>query len=176
MITKIISSGLNANGTKYDKLFEEANKALNATEEDKITTLNDYFVRLNEIVLNEDIYHPKFITLPADEDLFEINANTRTIKVPDIFKSGAGVEGDQIAETIFFSIDRYFDTMDLNNQSIQIEWKAPGQSGISSALAKDTDSIPNKIIFGWGLREEITSEAGSIEFAVRFYTIDPDTK
>jgi hypothetical protein len=51
--------------------------------------------------------------LPQDEELFEIDANKRKINVPASFSGGASVVGDEIAETIYFSIDRYFDITDF---------------------------------------------------------------
>lgn len=181
MITKVITSGSNQNGVKYGHLFNFASEALKKVYNDEtfqISTLNEYFVNLDTLVSNDTIFQPQYVRLPIDEDFFEINANTREIKIPSSFKSGVGVQGDQAAETIFFIIDRYFDTMDLNNQNIYIEWKSPTRSGFSKDFARDIVSYPNKIIFGWVLQQEIMEAPGQIEFAVRFYTTeqDPESK
>ena len=57
--------------------------------------------------------------LPLDEEPFEIDANKRTITVPIHFKSsGVSVVGDEIAETVFFRIARFFDAMDLETCDI----------------------------------------------------------
>lgn len=175
MVTKIVTSGDNANSEKYSQLFEAANKWLNLEGDSRITTLNDYFYYLPKILEKEN-YPPKFVRLPLDEEFFEINANTRKIIIPNSFKDGACVQGDQGAEIIFFSIDRYFDTTDLNTQNIYIEWKAPGEDnfGFSKDFARDIDSNPDKIIFGWVLQDKITKTEGDIEFAVHFYTIGED--
>lgn len=169
MITKIITSGSNANGSAYTQLFEDASRVLKLDEADYITTLNEYFHNLPDLLSTEN-YKPKFVRLPVDEDFFEIDANTRKIKVPASFAAGASVQGDQGAETIFFIIDRYFDAMDLNNQEIYIEWSNSVESGLSPAFAKDIESQPDKIIFGWLLEDVITQAAGQVEFAVRFYS------
>ena len=50
----------------------------------------------------------KFLRLPLDEPLFEIDANSRKINVDATpFKTnGLSVQGDNLAETIFFKITR----------------------------------------------------------------------
>ena len=143
MITKQIEQ----NTTKYQSLFEEATKALlpdgaEYNPDTAISSLNEYFYYLHSLIKlrveNPSKFKNKFMILPVDEELFEINANTREIIVPHSFKKTAGVEGDQVAEVIYFSIDRYFDTMDLNNQNIYIEWIGPnGDEGVSEEFIRD---------------------------------------
>ena len=60
-----------------------------------------------------------WLILPRDEGLFEIDANSRKINIPAEFsRNGVGVQGDELAEIIYFSIDRYFDTTDLYDKDI----------------------------------------------------------
>ena len=157
---------------KYAALFEKASQALGITEEGLyITTLEEYFSNIVELA-NCDL---KYTILPLDEETFDIDANTREIQVPKSFKTGCGVKGDQVAEIIYFTIDRYFDATDLNTQNIYIEWKnADGDMGLSKEYVRDLETLPNKIIFGWPLTKEITDteKTGSVEFAVRFYTLE----
>lgn len=162
---------------KYSALFDSASKALGIDDPKLyITTLNEYFsniVKLAEKSL-------QYTILPLDEETFDIDANTREIKIPDSFKNGVGVQGDQVAEIIYFTIDRYFDATDLDTQNIYIEWRnANGDEGLSKEYVRDLTTLPNKIIFGWPLSSKITESAGSIEFAVRFYSLkdeNADTK
>ena len=87
-----------------------------------------------------------------DEETFDIDANSRTITVPPSFKHGVGVKGDQVAEIIYFKIDRYFDATDLNTQNIYIEWEnAKGEQGLSKEYVRDITTDPDHIIFGWPL-------------------------
>jgi hypothetical protein len=46
--------------------------------------------------------------------------------------------------------------------------------GISTELIRDIQSQKVKIIFGWALDQKITKDAGTVEFAVRFYSIEKD--
>lgn len=180
MITKIITEGKQQNGKLYADFFEDASKVLGAeTEEEYIKTLNEYFQHLPDLI-NSDGFEPRYMILPLDEPPFEIKANERKIEVPSVFSKCASVQGDAAAETIYFIIDRYFDTMDLNNQKICIEWRTEnGDPHLDAEVFRDIVSQPDKIIFGWALSEEVTREAGDVTFAVRFYTtghyIDSDT-
>ena len=119
MITFINES----NSEKYHVLFDKASAALAKKEgvsQDQlpIETLEQYFFHIKS--LSE--LDKKYIVLPLDEEVFEINANTRQITVPPTFKKhGIGVQGDQVAEIVYFKIDRFFDAMDLNNTEIYIQ-------------------------------------------------------
>jgi hypothetical protein len=112
------------NQTLYSSLFAKANDLLDLTGEDEIKTINDYFCHLGDIakiVVAEDgsISDPLYFILPVDEPTFKINANTRQIDIPAEFKNGVSVKGDEIAETIYFVIDRYFDTTDFYDKNIK---------------------------------------------------------
>ena len=114
--------------------------------------------------------------LPLDEDHFIINANTRAITIPSAFKkNGIAVQGDDLAEVIYFEIDRYFDYMDLNSCDIFIQWETPKNAegkttrSVSSEYIRDIESKPGKLIFGWALSDQITKQAGQLKFSVRFF-------
>lgn len=191
----------------YKALFRKAEAELREAgrpemTEGSITTLQEYFSVLEDLVKakylqdengnyidltgkivkeEEKVLDPKnryYTILPLDEEPFKIDANTRTISIPKNFATnGVSVEGDQVAEILYFEIDRYFDAMDLNNQQIIIEWEnASGDKKASCEWVRDIESKPGKIIFGWALDDSITKKAGNVKFAVRFYTIDEDKK
>lgn len=145
---------------------------------DDITSLDEYFsyiVELNKI-------SKRYTILPLDEEVFDIDANTRTIKVPDSFKNnGISVQGDEVAEIVYFRINRFFDAIDLALRDIYVEWKSAAKdengkeiTGVSVPWVIDTESDPGYIIFGWALSSKITAAAGTVTFAVRFYTFDKE--
>lgn len=115
-------------------------------------------------------YGRKYSILPIQEDYFEIDANTRTITVPEVFrKNGLGVMGDNTAETIYFKINRYFDAMDLNTADIYIQWEnSNGDKGISKEWVRDIDTFDDFMVFGWVLGNNITKSSGTIKFSIRF--------
>lgn len=177
MITYISKS----NSARYNALFAEATKALKdagiiTDPKLEITTLEQYFSFMGSLPHLNKGEGKKYTILPLDEEVFEINANTRTITVPSNFKNyGISVQGDQIAEIVYFKIDRFFDATDLNEMDIYIQWEAAnGDTGASKEWVRDIESEPGKIIFGWPLSNKITETAGTIKFAVRFYKIAQD--
>ena len=150
--------------------------------DDPITTIEKYFAYLKYLVELEDanssdnrkVLHSlgrRYTMLPLDETPFEINANSRQITIPSNFSAnGVAVQGDQLAEVLYFRIDRYFDAKDLDDAEIFIQWEtADGTTGLSAPIVIDIMSEPNKIIFGWALSEALTKTPGNIKFAVRFY-------
>lgn len=180
------------NREKYQVLFAKAEETLKSADPNKlsaginpkeveIATLNQYFAYLQDLITvssNENI-KSYFLRLPLDEELFEINANTRAISIPRNFSSnGVGVQGDETAEIIYFSIDRYFDHTDLANEdmNIIIQWETRDKNrqvitGISPNFGKDIETIPGKIIFGWPIYSELTESPTPIRFAVRFFQL-----
>lgn len=172
----------------YAELFEKAKKALSEYGSDKfknapMNNIDDYFACLAELAEIEDKYpdkiDPIFTILPATEQTFNIDANKRSIEIPENFaKYGVGVQGDEIAEILYFSIDRYFDAMDLAEMDIIVQWKhekdAENVSNLSATYKRSLTLQPGKIVFGWPITSEVTERSGKINFSIRFYRRDVD--
>lgn len=139
--------------------------------ETAIDSLNEYFAYIKELAM---INPAKYTRLPIDEDLFEIDANARTITVPANFsKNGISVKGDVISEIVYFRINRYFDMDDLSTKEIFVEWEnAAGRTGVSKTWGIDVESDPGYLIFGWPVDAAVTEASGRVSFSVRFYTVD----
>ena len=172
------------NTSAYADLFAKATKILNTYGDGEYKTyeihdLDDYFACLRTLATIErdhpEDVDPIFTILPATEELFVIDANTRQINIPkSITKDKTwvpGIQGDDIAEILYFSIDRYFDAMDLAEMDIIIQWQPENSSsGLLAATYKKSLTLqPGKIVFGWPLTSEITASAGKVKFSVRFY-------
>ena len=142
----------------------------------KISTLNDYFCNIVELSKR----NTQYVVLPLDEEVFNIDANSRAITVPAGFKkNGIGVLGDHTAETIHFVIDRYFDSIDLAADNIKIAIQYEGAKdvkGLDLAVFKDTETLQNKIIFGWVIDDKITAIPGTIKFSVHFFNAEIDSE
>ena len=142
-----------------------------------ILNIDDYFSILRELATlenNNAEIDPIFTILPVTEETFKIDANTRQIEVPENFsKYGVGVQGDEIAEIIYFSIDRYFDAIDLAEKEILIQWRhekdAQGVQNLSATYKRSLTLQPGKIVFGWPISREVTERPGNVLFSVRFY-------
>lgn len=183
------------NLNKYDSLFTKAEEVLKTKlGEDfdgEITGIEEYFSYIDILAeyeqdqLNKPLnerdkgFDPIFTFLPVDEPMFDIDLDKRTIDGSK-FK-GQQVVGDEIAEILWFSVDRFFDATDLYNTEIFIQWEREvkgeePERGLSPAFNKilSVKAEEGKMIFGWPLHSGITEKAGNIKFAVRFYTRDLD--
>ena len=196
-------SQLFANATKALKI-KYPDHAVYGKDDFQIKSLEDYFVHLSELIQLEEeigtkdgvsyqIYEGRtYSVLPLQEPIFSINANSRVITIPNDLKN-VGVAGDHGAEILYFSIDRYFDNQDLASEDMTtvIEWNNPNstgeKSGITKAYIAETnipsylDSSTNdlkghKILIGWALGGDVMSAAGTVEFTIRFFQIDNETK
>lgn len=161
--------------TELSEHFDDSKEYFVEITDGQITSLEEYFQYIKDLCNISPIY----TILPLDEGLFEIDANTREITVPAAFqKNGVSVQGDQIAEILYFKIDRFYDMEDLHGCDIFIEWRTPTDKdgffyeGVSKPWAVDLETEPGYIIFGWPLSTEITSIPGNVTFSVRFYRFD----
>jgi hypothetical protein len=197
VITKVTKD----NSKLYRELFDKAEVYLNgqnafdsydpenAEGYIAIHSLDEYFAVLEELTTGNSYdgesannYHV-FKILPLDEPTFDIDANSRDIHVPEVFrKNGVGVQGDQLAETLFFTIDRYFEDIDLFRDDILgiVQWESAAkgkqyETGWSEIAFKDVTIVKNKMIFGWFLNDIITSNPGTVKFSVRFFSTVKET-
>lgn len=180
----MITSINKENAGRYQVLFQNATTALRENgkmgADWAITDLEGYFSAIKELLAIDK----KYTILPLDESYFSIDANSRVITVPQDFKkNGIAVQGDEVAEIVYFKINRYFDFMDLNNADIYIQWERNGVdgktvTGVSTEWVRDITSDPDYLIFGWPLSSDVTEVAGPIKFSVRFiqWYNDPVTK
>lgn len=170
------------NAAQYTALFRKAELAL-AIPEKTISTLEQYFYYLPDLMELKkegseygEMLGRRYAMLPVDEEVFFIDANTRMITVPTSFKrNGIAVQGDEVAEIIYFKINRYFDFMDLNNTEIYIQYEdSKGNKDVCQEWVRDIESDPDFLIFGWALRDPITKHDGTLKFSVRFVNWDDE--
>lgn len=179
MITKVTK----ANQGLYTALFEKATADLAADNESGtpivISSLDDFFLNITALMGSEEGENYYGI-LPLDEPFFEIDANTRVIKVPSEFKAnGISVKGDQISEIVFFTIDRYYDSIDLYDDEVKIFIQCEDAGHVQHVYPNQYKNVSilksqGKMIFGWGLDQNVTSTPGAIKFSVRFVKADAE--
>lgn len=174
----------NNNSDKYLNLFTEAYEYLKELDsgyvdinQERFSSLAEYYSHMADFFENQKY---KYVMLPLDEEPFIIDLNTRSINVPTSFVKCASVQSDQLAETIIFITDRYFDYMDLANTEIYVQWTIPENKKTGVAEYKgatrvemiDLETEPGKIKFAWPLNDKITEFPGTVKFSVRFFRID----
>lgn len=206
MITKETSSNKSEYQKLYDKVSQVLNSEYVTAEDKKIlgetlkltdgkvsvTSIDEYFSVLEilakvvkTVVSNNKgydakLYNDKLFIIPFGENDFVIDANSRKIGVPQEFaRNGVGVEGDHFVESLYFTIDRYFDTTDFAQSNIMaiVEWiNAKGEKCYSPAWTKILSDDDEKLIIGWVLTDRATEKAGIVKFSIRLYSLDEDGK
>lgn len=172
------------NSDKYYELFRESYEYLKELDKGYVDpdkkrfgSLAEYYSHMADFF---DNHKYKYIMLPLDEEAFKINLNTRSIEVPASFSKCASVQSDQLAETIIFEADRYFDYMDLANTEIYVQWTIPEDkkngvkefNGATRVEMVDLDTVKGKLRFAWPLNDTVTRYPGIVKFSVRFFRID----
>ena len=165
MITKTLNLG-----PEYAELFNEVREKSNGAID--VDNLDAFYGSIQEIAAVDS----KFLRLPLDEPLFDIDANTRKITIPDAFRAnGVSVQRDHLAEVIFFRIERYFDYTDLSTCDIVINWKMGSKEGKTTRFIKfekvfTIDEVQaSYIVFGWPINDIVTEKSGALTFAVEFF-------
>ena len=171
----------------YDELFARMQEYSGKPVND----IHSYLYALDGLMkemstkLNANTYN--LLRLPLTEPVFEINPDTREITVPKAFKeNGLTIQGDKLAEIVWFKMPRFFDLTDFYNfkndgtktnsdfedYHTYIEWYNPSAKleehvrGVDLAYAMTCDE--ESIYFGWPLADKVSGEAGTIQFTVRF--------
>lgn len=163
----------------YATIDSEGNKTYPYKDNtEPFTDLSDYYAHMMDYIR---IGKPIYLLLPLDEGHFTINANTRQITVPTEFNQCGGVTNDNLCEIATFTIDRYYDFVDLagDNVNIVVEWRnAAGEEGVTGINLIDLDTYfdQGKIRFGWPIGLEITKKEGPVNFAVKFFMKDENGK
>lgn len=143
-----------------------------------ITSKEEYLQRLEDIQNQSQL--KELVMLPADEPRFVIDANSRTISIPDEF-TFLGVQNDHAAETIYFEIDRYFDQHDLSTEMCVVQFESVSEEGAYETVLSDgfypitkidIDTVPGKVLFGWTILSDVTSHNGIVKFSIRFYSLE----
>lgn len=131
--------------------------------------------------------------IPSSEPVFNVFLNTRKIEVPSSFRQIA-MRGDHKAETVWFTLDRYFDGQDLADPSkkwavqfinakneellVPITYKYVDSQNLGT---NDNPVKPNETLnkettlkLGWEITYDLTKEFGKVQFSLRCFTVEND--
>ena len=136
----------------------------------------EYSYQLQQINNLDDFNKPDFV---AKEPVFDVDLNTREIKIPSQFRNLA-VYSDHNAETIWFVTNRYFDGEDLYQKRIAMQYvNAKGEEGLDILDTYDYYTASsherigeNELLIAWKLDYAVTKASGPIQFSLRFFDID----
>ena len=137
-----------------------------------ITKRDDYLSLLYKI--QDPNRQNTIIELPPDEPIYNIDLNARTVEAPQFLS----VEYDHAAETIYFSVDRFFDNQDLSEKYCVIQYQNANpikeQGGYIYAVPYFdivSKAAENKMLFGWKIEGPATAYSGTVEFSIKFYEV-----
>lgn len=119
--------------------------------------------------------------LRNNENVFDVDLNTREIKVPMELKQ-LGVKGDHKAETLWFALDRYYDGVDLSlDRTWAVQYtNALGESGLDPIDWKNRGKVDpagengDTILLGWDIKYDLTKAAGNVRFSLRCFHVPED--
>ena len=129
-----------------------------------ITTPQEYYAKLHLI---QDTNKPMIAVLaPSDERIYNIDLSTRKIESPDFLS----IEKDHMAETIYFTVDRYYDNIDLLETTCIVQYiNANKEARIYAVPFFDVTTFEGKILFPWCIEGEATKAAGNVQYSFKFY-------
>lgn len=137
-----------------------------------ITNSEEYFENIYKIGIPE-----LAILLPGNENIYNINMNSRTVEAPEFLS----VNQDHKAEMIYFIVDRFYDNVDLSTMSCIIQYKNANQEeGYYIVPFYDVETYAHrdpqgnilsseKMLIPWCIEGHVTEAAGEVEFAFRFF-------
>ena len=131
-----------------------------------ITSLQEYY---NLLYIIQDENPPELaVLIPGNEEPLRIDLDTRKINAPEYLS----VATDHRAETVFFSVNRYFDNVDLSTMSCIIQFiNAAGESGIYVVPFYDISRGDDNMLIPWVIEGAVTAKAGSVVYSVQFFRV-----
>lgn len=131
-----------------------------------ITSLQEYY---NLLYLIQDENPPELaVLIPGNEEPLRIDLDTRKINAPEYLS----VATDHRAETVFFSVNRYFDNVDLSTMSCIIQFiNAAGESGIYVVPFYDISRGDDNMLIPWVIEGAVTAKAGTVAYSVQFFRV-----
>lgn len=135
--------------------------------------INTPFNYLNALYLIQNSNRDTIIIepLPPEEEIYKVDLNTRIVQAPP----NIGLEKDHRAETYYFIVDRYYDLVDLAQDSISIMFYYEAADGKGYAYAPsfiDISSYENKIVFPWIIEYPATIKQGLVKFSIQFFRLN----
>ena len=138
-----------------------------------ITSAKEYLANLQRI-RNENL-HTDVLQIPSDELVYNVDLNARTIDTPVYLST----ESDHIAETVFFAVDRFYETFDLAQSTCIIQYiNAKNEAYVYLVPVFDIETYADegKMLIPWVIQGNATVAAGTIKYAIRFFHLNKTTR
>lgn len=138
-------------------------------------TLDEYIKKLDKIEAPEFAHLAEKLRFYLQKQkLYNIDLNSRKIEAPTFLS----VKGDHEAQVICFTVDRFFENMDLaQDVTCVIQYiNAKGDPYLYRVPFYDTYLLKEegKLVLPWIIKDPVTIASGKIQFAFQFYKLDKD--
>lgn len=159
---------------------------------ENITSIEDLLFEIQNYTDEHGVQYPQVAhLLPSDDQIVDIDLNTREIKAPKFLS----VQYDHNAEVIYFRCARYVDGVDLAKTICIVQYtnaehidEESGRLTKNSGLywvplydiynqvidPEDPDSSMPVLIFPWAVGGLATAYEGTVSYSVRFFRLDND--
>lgn len=120
---------------------------------------------------------PSQISFPiSDEELYEIDLNTRMISGPDWLS----VQQDHDSQLLYFTVDRFYDNKDLSNTVCIIQYETIDNNtkntfrGTYFVPMYDIQTLKDeeKMILVWQIKNSVSQSATLVKYNFRFYELN----
>ena len=143
---------------------------------DKLFKTNTYYIEKDSKYIKAMTYDKNAIYY--HEPIYEVDLNKRSIEAPEFLS----VELDHNAETIYFSVDRFFDNVDLSTVYCVIQYQNANPDKAKGGYIYPvpyfdvtTKARENKMLFQWAIEGPATAFSGPVTFSIKFYRIAAKT-
>lgn len=129
-------------------------------------------------VLNSRIADSEDELAVARDHMISVDWSTRVVKLPPAYLSYLSVATDHRAATVYFEADRFYDNVDLTKMTFAVEYINADKEGFIYPVIDfdlQTSADEGKMIFGWKIGHDITKKAGTIQFMIHAFQVDPAT-
>lgn len=143
----------------------------------KIESFEDLLFQIQTYEDENAQRYPQLVhLLPENDQIFDIDLDSRTISIPQFLS----VQYDHNAEIIYFRCPRYFENVDLAGTVCIIEYlNADGEAGLYwvpyynvDVYEDDDESLTPLMLIPWAIQGLVTASSGTVTFTVRFYQLD----
>ena len=132
-----------------------------------VTTQYEYLSKLDVL---QNINAPAYALLDTAERFYEINVATREVEPITL----SSIQRDHKAETLYFTVKRFVDYMDLSRTNCVIQYNVDGKTRYYPVPFYDIYTNANKgeIVFPWCLDYSVTKNAANVQFSIQFFKVD----
>ena len=135
-----------------------------------VLSYEEYYSNLFLVEGHKNLPHLA-VFAPNSERIFNVDLGRKEIDSPEFLS----VEHDHTAETIYFLVDRYFDSMDLSQACCVIQYvNAKGEGRMYTVPYYDIETYydEDKMLVPWTIEGEATKAAGEVSYAIRFFKVN----